>query len=196
MVIPRHVLLQNMHLKHAKSPVQLKDVDAVLHKSLHNAGYEYSYFAVERGFALVSRMERITDAGAPYPDPKLRFDPSLQHVDHFSLADYLQALFIAPPGYFRLIVFVVSPVPFSATGKPVSADEANAWLQHGANLLPPEIGQRQYSNDYACTALIYEFEKRDTNTHPLERHPGRLSAETHLVMSGIKLGPLKRQPAE
>lgn len=196
MVIPRHVLLQNMHLKSSRSPLQLQNVDAVLRKALRNAGYEYSYFAVERGFALVSRMERITPAGAPYPDPALRFDASVKPADHFSLADYLQALFIAPPGYFRLIVFIVSPVPFSATGKAVSADEATAWLHQGANVLPAAVGRLDYSKDYACTALIYEFEKRDTNAHPLEKQPGRLSAQTHLDMSGIKLGAPQRQSAE
>lgn len=196
MVIPQGVLLQSMRLKSPKSPAQLKDVDAALHRSLRKAGYEYSYFSVERGFALVSRMERITDAGAPYPDPKLRFDASVKHLTVFSIQDYLKALFLAPPGYFRLIVFIVSPVPFSATGKPVSADEANAWLQQGANMLPPAVGRLNYSKDYACTALIYEFEKRDTNAHPTERQPGRLSAQTHLVMSGIQIGGLRAPPAE
>jgi len=196
MVIPRNVLLHNMHARDTKTPAQLKDVDAVLEESLREAGYELSYFSVERGFALVSRMERITDAGAPYPDPQLRFDSSLKLIDHFSISDYLKALFFAPPGYFRIIVFIVSPVPFSATGKPISSDEANAWLEHGANLLPSAVGARRYSQDYVCTALIYEFEKRDTNRHPVERHPGRLTAATHLSMSGIKLGLLKQQPSE
>lgn len=195
-VIPNAVLKQSINAKNSKVPVQLKDVAAVLHQSLRNAGYELSYFSVERGFALVSRMERITATGAPYPDPKLRFDVSYKIVDHFSIEDYLVALLVAPPGYFRIIVFIVSPIPFSATGMPVTSDQANAWLQYGANVLPAAVGNQRYSDGYTCTALIYEFEKRDTNLHPMVRNPGRLSGETHLAMSGIKLGPLKQQQSE
>jgi hypothetical protein len=188
MVIPRQALLQNMSGRAAHTPRQLKDADAALSKSLRDAGYDISYFAVSQGFAMVARMERITETGAPYPDPKSRFDSRLKPLDHFSMQGYLQALFTAPPGYFRLIVFIVSPQPFSATGKPVTQDEALDWLDQGVNMLPAAIGNLPYSDGHICTALIYEFEKRDVHTDPRELHPGRLSAQTHLAMAGIKLG--------
>jgi hypothetical protein len=191
-VVPRGVLLASMPAQDRKTPL-LKDVDSVLLKSLRDAGYEISHYGVDRGFALVARMERITEAGAPDPDPKSRFDVSLKPLDHFTLGDYLHALFVAPPGYFRLIVFIVSPQPFAPTGKPVTSDEALAWVEQGANVLPSSIGKQRYSDNHACTALIYEFEKRDTRTNPVERRPGRLSAETHLQMAGIQLGLPKQQ---
>jgi hypothetical protein len=164
----------------------LKDLDAVLLSSLQAAGYEMSYYAVPGGFAQVARLERIQPGGEPYRAS--RFDPSFHPLDQFTMSGYLFALLVAPPGYYRVIVFVVTPEAFEASGKPVSADEATSWLESGANKLPASIGNKAYSSAYACTALIYEFEKRDTKSNPEERHPGRLTAETHLAASGIALG--------
>lgn len=191
-MIPREVLLERMRpaAAHTSSnpagegTFHLRDVDAVLRKALRDAGYEMSDYAVPTGFALVARLERITPSGAPYP-AGARFDPTFHVLQDFTLEGYLQALFLAPPGYYRVIVFIVSATPFAATGKPVSADEATAWLEHGANVLPDTIGALPYSSGYACTAMIYEFEKRDTKTNPVELHPGRLSAAVHLARSGI-----------
>jgi hypothetical protein len=163
----------------------LRDVDAILRRSLRATGYEFRYYGAPRGFATVARLERIDDKGAPFPTEE-RFDSEFRPVDGFSLMGYLRALFVAPPGHYRVIVFIVSPEPFQATGKPVSSEEASAWLEGGVNVLPKEIGGLEYTlPDYACTALIYEFDKRDTQSNPVELHPGRLSADTHLESSGI-----------
>lgn len=187
-VIPRRLLVQRLQpaaeRTRGKARLHLRDLGALLAGALRHAGYEHSYYAVPDGFALVARLERITPSGAPYP-PRLRFDPSFHQLQSFSLEGYLQALFLAPPGYYRVIVFIVSATPFTATGKPVSADQATAWLEQGANVLPAPIGALPYSAAYACTAMVYEFEKRDTQSNPVELHPGRLTARVHLAASGI-----------
>jgi hypothetical protein len=163
----------------------LRDVDAVLRRSLRAAGYEFRYYAVPRGFAIAARLERTDDQGDPYPQPA-RFDTTFRPLEHFTLTGYLQALFLAPPGHYRVIAFILSPEPFRASGRPVSSQEAGAWLEGGVNVLPREIGDLEYTlPDYACTALVYEFDKRDTQTNPVELHPGRLSADIHLERSGI-----------
>lgn len=198
-VIPAEVLLERMREaagQEGQAPNKtftLRDLDGVLSSALTSAGYERSYFgAPDGGFALVTRMERTTASGAP--DPQQRFDPGFRPLPAFSLDGYLRALFTAPPGYYRIVVFVVSPRPFATTGAPVSADEATAWLEKGLNVLPPVIGRRPYSSAYATTALIYEFEKRDAQSNPTERHPGRLSADAHLTGSGIRGGLWKTAP--
>jgi len=190
--IPNHVLLERLqaierqrgHTLSKNGHVHLSAVDAVLRRSLQHAGYEFRYYSVERGFALVARVERINANGAPYPSIT-RFDPSFRLLDDFSVLGYLRALFVAPPGYYRVIVFIVTPIAFTTTGKPVSSDEASSWLDGGGVSLPKSTGDLDYTSDYHCTALIYEFEKRDTEANPIERHPGRLTAETHLAKSGI-----------
>jgi hypothetical protein len=183
--VPYAVLSERIHRSADLKDLHLRDVDAVLKASLMRAGYELSYYRVPDGFALVARIERIEDDGSPYQPARLRFDPESHPLETFSFEGYLSALFFAPPGHYRVIVFVVSSEAFMATGKPVTRQEAIAWQENGASSLPPAVRDLAYSDRYSCMALIYEFEKRDTGTDPVELHPGRLSAAEHLAKSGI-----------
>jgi hypothetical protein len=183
LVIPSEVLLKGDGSPEAR----LGDVNRALRRALHHGGYwEIAYHSVPRGFVLVARLERINEDGSSFAD-MARWDQSIRNLElrRFSVGAYLRALLYAPRGYYRVIAFVVSPTPFSATGPQISAAEANIWLYSGANALPREIEDQAYSPDYACTALIYEFEKQDTGSDAVERHPGRLSASTHLAKSKI-----------
>jgi hypothetical protein len=169
------------------APLHLLDVDAVLQHALRGAGYEYRYYAAPGGFALVARLERITEAGAPYPGDG-RWNASFRPIEQFSLVEYLRALFLAQEGHYRVIAFIVSRTQFTATGAPITSGDAAAWLEGGANVLPRQIGAMEYLPDYDCTALIYEFDKDDPKSNPVERAPGRLSAQAHLDRSGIAAG--------
>ena len=169
----------------ADGHLHLRDTAAVLRHALRGAGYDFRYYATPRGFAMAAPLERIDDQGTPYPQPA-RFDATYRPLENFSLPGYLKALFLAPPGHYRVITFIISPVAFRASGRLVSSQEAGAWLDGGVNVLPKSVGDLEYNlPDYAATALIYEFEKRDTQTNPVELLPGRLSADTHLERSGI-----------
>lgn len=163
----------------------LLHADALLRFTLESAGhYETSYYSVPDGFALVSRLEQIEEDGSPMPLPA-RWDTRVRNITRFSLGDYLRALFVAPPGYYRLVVFVVSPHPFAQSSQSISRDIAESWLRFGANALPTKLALQPYTEQYICTALIYEFEKFDTQKKPILRRPGRLDARTHIVKSGI-----------
>jgi hypothetical protein len=156
-----------------------------LRQALTFGGYwEGTYFSVPGGFALVARLERINLDGTP-AQGEARFDTSYRPLQEFSVRSYLRALFLAPPGYYRVIAFVVSPVPFAATGAPITADTAGLWVEIGANALPQRLQDEMYSPNFNCTALIYEFEKRDAGSNPQERRPGRLPAEIHLSRSRL-----------
>jgi len=156
-----------------------------LRQSLERSGYyQMSYHPVPQGFALVARLERINSDGSPFTGGE-RFNTSFDPLQKFTIGGYLRALFVAPPGYYRVIVFVVSGSPFSANGTPVSSKEADQWLENGSNVLTSRIGDMPYSTDHVCTALIYEFEKRDPGSNPIERHPGRLSANAHILKAKI-----------
>ncbi|MBU4445015.1 hypothetical protein KJ656_08050 [bacterium] len=146
--------------------------------------YEISYYSVPNGFALVSRLEQIEEDGTPMESPK-RWDANAKSLSIFSLADYFRALFVAPPGYYRLIVFVVSPLPFSKSPEQISKETAESWLQFGANALPIDLAFQLYTREFVCTALIYEFEKHDVEMEATLRRPGRLDGRTHIIKSGI-----------
>jgi hypothetical protein len=177
-VIPHAVLLPKV------DDPRLHDVDEVLQTALRSKGYwQSSYYGVPGGYALVARLERTHVDGSPYAEMS-RWDQS-QNIRDFSVGEYLRALFTAPRGYYRVIVFVVSNVSFSASGVPITSTGANQMLENGANVLVAELGGWRYTSDYLCTALIYEFEKLEDVRDPLTRRPGRLSANTHLIKSGI-----------
>jgi hypothetical protein len=169
---------------------RLSDVDRLLRISLQNAGYEHAYYRVPNGFAVVARFERMADDGSPYIPDSLRFDATFQpsrrsRFSMFSLGKCLEML------HYRVIVFIVSPDVFTTTGKPISSNMAIDWSFAGGSGLPRRVGDLYYSDNYRCTMLIYEFEKRDVGdgtTKPIQLRPGRLSADAHLAKSGIASG--------
>jgi hypothetical protein len=165
--------------------VHLRDIDNRLSDALDTAGYvEKSYYAVPDGFALVARLEQINPDGTPKSDPD-RWALEVAPLREFSLTDYLKALFKSEPGYFRVIAFIITPHPFSQYAMRVSRQEAIEWLYEGFNRLPTCVGMQPYSEDYTCTALIYEFEKQRGEETACTVIPGRLPARTHLENSGL-----------
>ena len=179
-VIPRQFLEQSK-----KEKKYIYDIDKLLSNALSLAGYsEKSYYSVPNGFALATRLEQINADGTP-KKRSLRWKVELPSLESFSLRSYITALFTAPTGFYRVIVFVVVPHPFTEVRVPIVRSQALKWLSQGSNELPNSIKEREYSEDYSCTALIYEFEKpkfiKDANI----TMPSRLQAQIHLVKSGL-----------
>jgi hypothetical protein len=169
--------------------VLLRDVDNRLSKALRYAGYaEKSYYAVPDGFALVSRLEQINPDGTPKLDLD-RWTIDVRPLRKFSLSSYLRALFTSQPGYYRVIVFVVTRHSFYQDNVEVSPDEVKSWIYKGLNRLPDSVGMQRYTLEYTCTALIYEL-KKEQGKDAATIIPGNLSAETHLeksvIMSGLR----------
>lgn len=153
--------------------------------ALNLCGYsEKNYYAIPDGFAIVTRLEQINQDGTP-KESQERWIVDLQPMRTFSLKDYLKALFTARVGYYRIIVFIFSPHAFSQTEVKVTEREAQAWLSPGGNALPSSIGRQEYSEDYKCTALIYEFEQYNQGGKPEIKSHGRLTAKTHLVKANL-----------
>lgn len=170
-------------------PSTMGDVNALLTGGLDRTGYfERSYFSVPNGFALVTKMERITPTGKSMDPPARWSTGTALPVKGLTLSDYFRSLFTAVPGYYRIVVFVVTSAPFSAAGKKVAEDEASAWLEQGTNVLPPALARLAYTPETACTALVYEFERpADTsdNVEMARLVSSHLDARTHLVHSGL-----------
>jgi hypothetical protein len=165
---------------------RLRDVDRRITAALEQNGYyESSYYAVTKGFALVTKMEQIESDGTPKEGPQ-RWVLVPQRPEKFTLARYITALFGATPGHYRTIVFIVTPGAFTQSSAVVTREEANAWLGGGLNRLPASIGNLEFSReDYACTALIYEFERPTETEEATLRLPGLIPGRIHLVKAGI-----------
>jgi len=169
-----------------RATATLGDLDRRLRAALSVAGYSGpSYFGVPGGYAVVTLLEQIEADGRPKTDPP-RWSTASPRGASFSLGDYLRALLTAQPGYFRVVVFVVTPAAFATTGEAIDSATALAWMQIGLNRLPDSIAALPVAGAaYACTALVYEFERASASDEPKFQAPGRLGIDAHLAGSGL-----------
>jgi len=159
----------------------MRDAAYILEDSLSHAGYvEESFYFVPGGFALVTRLEQIEADGKPKPEA-VRWLPSVPRRGVFSLGDYLSMLFRANPGYYRVIVFVVTDVPFVQGDDVTTRELAAQWLREGASNLSEPFDRQPFTLRTTCVALIYEFEKLNGDDEPRNPVPGRLGAAAHLA---------------
>jgi PRC-barrel domain protein len=149
-VIPNELLVRN-----GERP-KLKDIATRLDSALQTAGFaERSYYSACDGFAMASRIQEMKEDGSLV----VHSGASVPNTAKFMVSNYLRALAFgnAPPGHYRVVVFVVTSVPFAQ--KPVTKSEDWEWRDKGLNKLPTTIGNRDFLEEYSCTALIYEFRK-------------------------------------
>jgi hypothetical protein len=140
-------------------------------------GFEHGLFlGPTGGFALVARMERIKPDGTPFPEPARWLKEGSPKL---SLMDLLVDLFFENPGYFRVIVFVV-------TSDLVPGHNARATLpepEDGAPGIPPKLAGEPFAGKEVL-ALVYSFERRpDAKVMPWE--DGAPSARQHLEKAGV-----------
>jgi hypothetical protein len=152
--------------------------------ALELKGYaEHSYYTIPGGFAVATRIERIDPTGAPLTAPD-RWSLSKVPLRTISMTEWARALFSGQPGYYRVIVFVVTNVPIMQRSAQPTSAEAKYWLLSGMNILPPELSNENMTADYSCTALIYEFE-RDMNRGVVFISDGLPDARTQLKNTGL-----------
>ena len=170
----------------------LKDVAERLKNAFDRAGYtEKSWYSIPGGFALVSRLEQFRPDGASMDDQdrwSVRNVPSRIR----SIRDYIDSLFSARPGLYRAIVFLITNNPFVKDNSEVTREQAMDWLRGGMNTIPPTISSLEFTDDYTCTALIYEFEQSTPDHVAFLKRPSKFTGLTHLEKCKI-LDSLRRQ---
>jgi hypothetical protein len=163
----------------------LGEIGELLTSALRRARYaEGSFYSVPGGFALATRLEQIEFDGTPKPEPG-RWSAALPPRELFSLSDFVRALFTAPEGHYRVIVFVVNDRAFAASEETVTREMAQAWLAGGLNRLPASIAQASFGHGHAITALVYQFHKVGQQREPIPNPDGAAAAEQQLDRSGI-----------
>ena len=174
-----------------KEHPELGDAVAALDLAFGKAGYgERSYYSVPDGFAMASRIEQINQDGTA-KEPADRWSLEVPPMRKFSFSAYLTALFRARPGYYRVIVFVVTSKPFSQSNAKVTSEEAELWISSGLNALPEDIARGKYTSAHKCTALIYEFKRMETQPAKFV-DPSEITGQIHLEKSGL-LAALKNR---
>jgi hypothetical protein len=165
----------------------LAHVDSRITAALERCGYgERSYYAVPGGFALVTRLEQFTFPDGTSKEPPDRWAIEVNRPTKFSLTAILRALFTADPGFYRIIVFLVTPHSYIRTDISVNRKEAMHWLDSGMNKLPNSIAEQIYTKAHTCSALIYEFEQPGWRQEAKLALPGRLSGVGHIKGSKIQ----------
>ena len=155
-----------------------------LEEAFDAAGYgERSYYWIPDGFALVSRIEQIQSDATPV-EPPARWAVETPKVRE-GFIDHIRALFNAPPGFYRVIVFTVTNQDFAAGERPPTSNEARNWISAGLLRLPETVGIRPYSEQHYTTALIYEFERRADQSEPRVKAPSDSPGRVHLEKAGL-----------
>ncbi len=163
----------------------LGDIETVLRNALLSEGYsDISCFVVPEGFALVTRLEKITADGTALPGVG-RWATELSSIGTLSLLSRVREFFFLEPGLFRIMVFVVTSQSFVQRAEEVSREVATEWTAYGANRLPAEVSTRLAGPDVTTTLLVYEFTQPRKEAPATLQSPGSHSGREHLEKSGI-----------
>lgn len=161
----------------------LGKIDSVLASALNSSGYsEKSYYPVKNGFALVTQMEQMDGNGYALKEPERWTYGIARNLN--SPWDYIKALFIAPQGFFRVIVILVSQGN-SIPGIPgnVTAEQAKLWSAGGLGSLPPEL--TGLHGPFDISMLVYQYQK-SPGKDPVFLRPGSITGTQHFTRSGIE----------
>lgn len=153
-----------------------------LKNALQASGFSYGLFATgdrqEDGFALVTRLERLE------PDGRSMRGPDRWHTGNMPLSgwkDLLGRLFLAPPGYFRSFIFLVTPDSNIRIDASPSEISETAWK--GGTELPDSL-KRMSAKGWFLHVLIYHDEKKLGAFRLIENSPIPTAAE-HLKRAGL-----------
>lgn len=170
----------------------LYEVNEKLLSTLEACGYfEKSYYRIPKGFAMVTNIERITEDGAPYPDAeRWDLDQPIRSEEPFSIFSYLTSLFTAQQGIYRIIVFMLTSEGVTQSKDKINIAEAKSYLANGRSTLPIGFKEAEFSEDYDCTVLIYEFVKpeyEEANFKESSKHQGRVHLEKNNFLRNLAI---------
>jgi hypothetical protein len=167
--------------------LNLGKIDEKLQLTLDQRGFtNRSYFSVKNGFALVTQMEQYNKNDGTSRNDRTRWLDYPARDNFSSIMDYFTSILMPNKGFFRLFVFVVTDTPFKSSNDRVSKREATAWLNQGANRLPKALATLPYTEGYAVSVLVYEFEVPESNHVAKQICPTpKFDARTHLMKAGL-----------
>lgn len=167
----------------------LGDIARRIKLALDGAEYfEYRYYEIPGGIAMVTRLERIHANGMSAAGDERWNLGSPRNV---SLRALLAGLFRGNPGHFRIIAFIVTddpPGPGDFAPDSVTLDEADRWFQGGWHTLRPELAERPYTSAHEAIALIYEFHQGSIGDSAAIVRPSGIQGRTHLERARILVG--------
>lgn len=161
----------------------LLELEVSIRLALRSAGY----FDVgtlptpQGGIAIITPVEQITSSGIPVEGAQRWVaDINRNTCGSFSLSCILKALFLAPEGFYRVLVILATdePVRFDAS---IEFDQAAMQTLMGARRLDlnPDLSEIPIISDHDVYFLVYEFRSTSPN-EIFPEVPGRIGILEHL----------------
>lgn len=142
--------------------------------ALANAGFPASafYHVGGRGFAVVTLLEAIDEAGSPMGEDRWRLQPRAPSDEDARLERHDELLADAPPGRYRAFAVIVAPPGAGApdAGSGPSAMELLA--------MPP-------APDTQVRIEVYEYHRAEQNAPATLVNPASVDAEEQVRASGL-----------
>jgi hypothetical protein len=179
LVVPR------VYLTGARPSVSLGEVASKLTSALRGADYDaerFSFLSVPNGFALVTSVERIRP-DASYTEP--RYTSELPRAGDLGFGSFIQSLFMAPRGLYRVITFVVTDVRRDKSTTPADEREFDKLLECGHDRLSEKLAARPFTEAMRVEALVYEFTKTSERQPATQVKDEKRKARQHLEQAGI-----------
>lgn len=166
----------------------LGEVDDRLVKSLEVNGYDQlSYFLVparkKNGFALVTQCEQTDSDAFSLQDPE-RWAAEV-YVEDGNFFDWIKASLFPNPGYFRIIVFIVTDRAFTTSKKRVHRKTAMDWLDAGADGFPSQLKDVPFTEEHRAIALVYDYKLDENQENAKLMKPSKFTAKNHLTKARI-----------
>lgn len=146
------------------------DVNNYLDKILKTAGYRnYVYMpTASGGFAIAIPVEEINTNG----DVLKKVDKTPYTLATFFRKlfsqEHIDELFFSEKGYYRCILFIVSPNLYTVNGPRISYLEIQNWLYQNYISLPSKIAETPLAKDAKLLALLYEFEQNENTENKIQ----------------------------
>ncbi len=190
----REPIVQAVSERFGEDSGDLRSVGWLIEDELSAAGYDgkirYVGLNPETGpgrsdeFALVTGMEQIDENARPLEGPA-RWSRDIREDADISILGFLRALFTAPRGNYRVLVFIVTPRALQGFDpEPMSAEAVGDIETGGAVALPEEFAEVDFAPIFQVYALVYEFEKTSDQGEARHAVPGRWRASDHLAAAG------------
>lgn len=180
---PSAIEVFDINLTNDSSTKKLSDVNNKLVNILKSCGYEYNYYIIPGGFAMVCRLEQFNNDGTT-KDESERWEIEVQPLKYFKPKAYLKALLLANYGSYRVLVFTISNEPVLLNADIYDRDYFIDLWNLGNTGLTDKIESILVTKNYKISVLIYEFsqigdDEADVNSFKLNI-PGRFTCRQHL----------------
>jgi hypothetical protein len=131
-----------------------------------------SYYMFGSTVAIVSPVQGIDESGNV-----TRHGEWVRSIS--TLAEAVHAFFRGRTGLCRVLIFVLTDKTYDFRAEP-SISEARVWYSGGYSLLSERLLMLEYGKDMSCQVLVYEFERKDTDSEPKFLREARVPMELHL----------------